>query len=90
MKAHARSVAPALPYVSYTARESMSEPLEVKRHDSLTSALFYFEANNAVRNAYVKNRAYNGWPVGETWEVYAESMVHDGATVYMGQIEKET
>ena len=84
MKAHARPIAPALPYVTYCLERG------VKRHDSLTSALFYFEANNAVRNAYVKNRVNKGWPPsGESWNVYAESMV-TGETRYMGNIEKET
>ena len=84
MEAHVRSIAPALPYVTYCSYWG------VKRHDSLTSALFYFEANNAVRNAYVKRRENNGWGPSDAWEVYAESLVHDGATVYLGQIEKET
>ena len=84
MKTHARSVAPALPYVTYCSYWG------VKRHDSLTSALFYFEANNAVRNPYVKNRVIKGWPpMDESYEVYAESMV-TGDIVYMGLIEKET
>ena len=83
MKAHARSVAPALPYVTFCLDRG------VKRHDSLTSALFYFEANNAVRNAYVKNRErWRTW-ANEEWEVWAESMV-TGEKVYLGQVEKET
>ena len=81
MRAHARSIHNPKPYTSY------SDYWGVKKHDSLQSAIRYFESNNPVKNVTVKNRKLDGW-FGETWEVYGESLV-SGGDVFLGVIDKD-